>query len=83
MSMLVPLMTGGALPRDLGIPGSGGNPVSYVQAVGRNNISPIMPNQMPHLGLGPDNLGPIPKILANQKPPASFPSWKKNDLHFS
>ena len=64
MSAPIPLMTGSALPRNLGIPASGGNPVSYVQAVKRNNISPVLPDQMSHLGLGPDNLSPVPEILA-------------------
>ena len=72
MSAPVPLMTGSALPRNPGIPAYEGNPVSYVQAVGRNNISPALPDQMPHFGLGPDNLGPISEILAKQKPSASF-----------
>ena len=68
----VPLMTGSALPRNPGILASGGNPVSYVQAVGRNNISLALPDQMPHLGLCPDNLSPVPEILAKQKSSASF-----------
>ena len=54
MSTPVPLMIGSALLRNPGIPTSWGNPVSYVQAVGRNNISLVLPNQMPHFGFGPD-----------------------------
>ena len=79
MSVPVPLMTGSALPQNPGILASRGNPVSYVQVVGRNNISPALLDQMPYLGLDPDNLDPIPEILAKQKPFASFSNYKKAD----
>ena len=65
-------LTGTVLSQNPGIPGSGGNPISYVQAIGRNNISSVLANQMPYFGLSPDNLGPVPEILAKQKPSASF-----------
>ena len=64
MFVPVPSMTRSALPRNPGILAFGGNLVSYVQAIDRNNISLVLPDQMPHLGLGPDNLGLVPEILA-------------------
>ena len=72
MFVPVPLMTRSALPRNPGILASGGNLVTYVQAVGRNNISLALPNQMPYPGLCHDNLGPVPEILAKQKSSAFF-----------
>ena len=59
MSAPVLLMTGSALPRNPGIPASTGNPASYVHVVGRNSISPALPDQMSHL-----SLSPVPEILA-------------------
>ena len=72
MLVPVPLMTGSVLPRNLGILASGGNPTSYVQVIDKNNISPILPDQMLHVGLGPDNLDNVPEILAKQKSSTSF-----------
>ena len=72
-------LTGTVLSQNPGIPISWCNPVSYVQVIGRNNISSVLPDPMPYLGLGPDNLGPVPEILVKQKPSASFPNWKKTD----
>ena len=72
MFVFVPLMTESALPRNPGILASGGNPASYVQVVDINNIAPVLPDQMLHLGLGPDNIDPVPEILAKQKSSSSF-----------
>ena len=58
MSSPVPLMTRTALSRNPGIPASGGNPASYVQADGRNNTSSVLPNWEPWPDLNPDGRGP-------------------------
>ena len=47
MSALVPLMTGTALSRNLGIPASRGNPALYVRDIGSGNMSPALPDQKP------------------------------------
>ena len=57
MSVPVPLTTGTTLSRNLGIPSSGGNPASYVQAVGKNNTSSVLPDWEPWPDLGPDDRG--------------------------
>ena len=42
MSEFVPLMTGTEVSHDLGILASVGNPVSYVQADGNDNMSSVL-----------------------------------------
>ena len=72
MFMLVPRMTGIALSRNPGILASGGNPASYVQAVGSGNMPPVLPGWKPWSDLGLDGQGLIPEILDQQKSFASF-----------
>ena len=57
MSAPVPLMTGTALSRNLGIPTSRGNLASYVQANGRNNKSSVSPDWEPWHDLSSDGRG--------------------------
>ena len=42
VSTPIPLMTGTALSQNLGILASEGNPASYVQADGNNNMSSVL-----------------------------------------
>ena len=54
MSAPVPLRTRTVPSQNLGIPAFEGNPVSYVQADGRNNKSSILHDWEPWLDLGPN-----------------------------
>ena len=54
VSAPVPQLTGTAPSPNLGIPASEDNHVSHVQAIGRNNISSALPDQMPDPGPGPE-----------------------------
>ena len=65
MSAPVPRMTGTALSRNPRIPGSVGNPTSYLQAGGRNNTSLVLPDWKPWPDLSPDGRGPVPETLGN------------------
>ena len=66
MSMPIPLMSGNAPSRNLGILASRGNTVSYVQADGYRSMSSAL-------------AGPAPGALVGQRPSASFPNLKKAD----
>ena len=66
MSMQIPLMSGDALSRNLGILTFGGSPASYVQADGNRNMSSVM-------------AGPVPGALVGQKFSTSFLNLKKID----
>ena len=63
MSALVPLRSGTAPSQNPGIPASRGNPVSYVQADGKNNKMSVLPNWEPWTDLGSDGRGS--ETLAN------------------
>ena len=42
MSAPTPLMNGSVLPRNLGIPAFGGNPVAYDRVAGSGSMSPVL-----------------------------------------
>ena len=71
VSVPVPLMTGTALSHYFGILASEGNPASYVQAIGINNISSAVTDYKSWFGLGLDSRGPVPKTLEKKKSSAS------------
>ena len=62
MSAHVPLMTRTEVSRIPGILTSKGNPTSYVQVDGRNNMSYVLTDLEPWSGLDPDGRGPVPEI---------------------
>ena len=67
MSAPIPRMTGTALSRNFGIPAFGGNPASYVRAVGNGNMSPALPGWKPSSDLGLDGHDLVPKTSEQQK----------------
>ena len=80
MSAPVPYMTGTALSRNPWILASGGNPASYVRAVGSGNLSPVLSGWKPWSDLSPIGHGLVPETLEHQKSSASFLNWRKADL---
>ena len=63
VSVHVPLMIRTTLSQNPGILASEGNPVSYVPADGKNNMSSILTDWKPWFGLSSYSPGPIPEIL--------------------
>ena len=59
----VPRTTGTALSRNLEIPISRGNPSSYVQVVGNENIPLVLHDWKPWLDLDPDGYGLVLETL--------------------
>ena len=72
MSVPVPQMTRTALSQNPGILAYGGNPASYVRAVGSGNMSLVLPGWKPWSNLGPDGHSLVLETLEQQKSSASF-----------
>ena len=74
MSTHVPLMIGTVLSQNLGILAFEGNPASYVQADGRNNMSSVLTDWKSWSGSSPDSRSLVPETLVKYKLSASFPN---------